>query len=111
MRKTFLETHEFTEWVREYLSDEGLSDLQRELQNDPETGVVMGGLKSGKYVFYMGVKMPTLTDGTANTVLGYAATTPTAGGLVVMADGSGQNMTAAEFAAAPKPPNAKLSQP
>jgi hypothetical protein len=43
MKKTFVETREFTEWVKEYLSDEGLSDLQRELLDDPETGVVMPG--------------------------------------------------------------------
>jgi hypothetical protein len=43
MRKTFIETPEFTEWVREYLSDEHLADLQRELQNDPDSGAVMPG--------------------------------------------------------------------
>ncbi len=80
-------------------------------QKAPEAAIVIGSIKSGKYVFYMGVRLTTLTDGTVNTVLGYAATTPTAGGLVVMADGSVQTMTAAQFAAAPKPPNGKLSQP
>ena len=43
MWKTFIETDDFTEWVREYLSDEALSDLQKKLLNDPETGVVMPG--------------------------------------------------------------------
>jgi len=43
MTKTFIETSEFTEWVREYLSDEILSDFQKELLNDPDTGVVMPG--------------------------------------------------------------------
>jgi hypothetical protein len=38
MRKTFLETREFTEWVKEYLSDEVLAGLQQELLNDPEGG-------------------------------------------------------------------------
>src|SRR5262249_46176291 len=43
MRKTFVETAEFTEWVKEYLSDDALSDLQRQLLNDPDTGSVMPG--------------------------------------------------------------------
>jgi hypothetical protein len=43
MKKTFIETAEFTQWVKEYLSDEVLSDLQRELQNDPDRGSVMPG--------------------------------------------------------------------
>ena len=43
MKKTFVETREFTEWVKEYLSDDALADFQRELSNDPETGSVMPG--------------------------------------------------------------------
>jgi len=43
MKKTFVETSEFTKWVEEYLSDEALSDFQRELLNDPETGSAMPG--------------------------------------------------------------------
>jgi hypothetical protein len=43
MNKTFVETREFTEWVKVYLSDEVLSELQQELRNDPETGSVMPG--------------------------------------------------------------------
>jgi hypothetical protein len=43
MKKTFVETREFTEWVKLYLSDEALSELQRELLNDAETGTVMPG--------------------------------------------------------------------
>ena len=43
MRKTFIETPEFTEWIKEYLSDDQLAGLQRELLNDPETGSVMPG--------------------------------------------------------------------
>jgi hypothetical protein len=43
MKKTFIETHEFTEWVKDYLPDEQLSRLQRELMNDPDSGVVMPG--------------------------------------------------------------------
>ena len=43
MNKTFIETNEFTEWVKKYLSDESLADLQRELLEDSETGSVMPG--------------------------------------------------------------------
>ena len=43
MRKTFIETPEFTEWIKEYLPDEQLADLQRELLSNPETGSVMPG--------------------------------------------------------------------
>ena len=43
MQKTFVETAEFTAWVKEYLSDDALSDLQRELLNAPDTGSVMPG--------------------------------------------------------------------
>jgi hypothetical protein len=43
MKKTFVETAEFTEWVKEYLSDDALSDLQRELLNAPDMGPVMPG--------------------------------------------------------------------
>jgi hypothetical protein len=43
MRKSFIETAEFTEWVKEHLSDEALSEPQRGLLNDPEMGSVMPG--------------------------------------------------------------------
>jgi hypothetical protein len=43
MKKTFVETAEFTEWVKEHLSDDALSELQRELLNAPDTGSVMPG--------------------------------------------------------------------
>jgi len=43
MKKTFVETREFTDWVKEYMSDEALADCQRALLNDPETGSVMPG--------------------------------------------------------------------
>jgi putative transcriptional regulator len=43
MQKIFIETDEFTAWVAEYLSDDDLAALQRELLADPEKGVVMPG--------------------------------------------------------------------
>src|SRR5947207_234923 len=43
MKKTFVETSEFTEWVKVYMSDDALADLQRELIHDPDTGSVMPG--------------------------------------------------------------------
>jgi hypothetical protein len=53
MRKTFVETAEFTQWVKEYLSDDALSELQRQLLNDPHAGSVMprcGGLRKMRVV-------------------------------------------------------------
>jgi len=43
MRKTFIESSEFTEWLSEHLSDDGLAQLQLVLMKDPEAGVVMPG--------------------------------------------------------------------
>jgi hypothetical protein len=43
MRKTFIETAEFTEWVKTYLSDDDLAAVQRELLADPERGDVIPG--------------------------------------------------------------------
>ncbi len=43
MNKTFVKTREFTQLVKNYLSDDALSDFQRELLNDPEAGSVMPG--------------------------------------------------------------------
>jgi hypothetical protein len=43
MKKTFIETPEFTEWVKEYLPDEHLAYLQQDLLHDPEAGSVMPG--------------------------------------------------------------------
>jgi hypothetical protein len=69
-------------------------------------------LKSGKYVIYLDVTITKLTDGSVNTVLGYETSVPASGGPVVMADSSVREMTAAEFAAAKKPPApAKPSKP
>jgi hypothetical protein len=43
MRKSFIESNEFTNWFKSHLGDEGLLDLQRELLNDPDAGDVMPG--------------------------------------------------------------------
>lgn len=43
MIKAFVETSEFSEWVKKYLSDDSLAELQRELLDDPDTGAVMTG--------------------------------------------------------------------
>jgi mRNA-degrading endonuclease RelE of RelBE toxin-antitoxin system len=43
MKAVFIESFEFTEWVTEYLADENLIALQRELIGNPETGDVMPG--------------------------------------------------------------------
>jgi hypothetical protein len=80
-------------------------------QADPGAAPVIADLQSGKYVIYLGVDISKLPDGAVNTVLAYEANVPTAGGPVLMADVSTREMTAAEFAAAKKPPNAKPSKP
>ena len=43
MKKTFVETKEFSQWAGEHLSDFSLAELQRELLKDPDTGAVMTG--------------------------------------------------------------------
>src|SRR6516164_6503716 len=43
MRKTFIESAEFTEWVRAYLTDDDLATMQRDLLADPEKGEVIPG--------------------------------------------------------------------
>jgi hypothetical protein len=72
------------------------------LVSDPEEKALVSAVAAGEYVIYWNVKFPTLTAGTQNTVLGYEKKVPTEGGTVLMADGSVQQMTAEDFAAAPK---------
>ncbi|HWE38037.1 MAG TPA: hypothetical protein VG406_15810 [Isosphaeraceae bacterium] len=43
MQYIFIETSEFSEWVRTYLDDDDLSVLQRDLLTDPRRGAVMPG--------------------------------------------------------------------
>src|SRR6478609_6239249 len=43
MRKAFIETGEFTEWVTELLADEEYAALQRELLDTPDKGEVIPG--------------------------------------------------------------------
>lgn len=43
MKKTFIEFADFTEWVKSYLTDEGLAAMQRELLVDPQRGEVIPG--------------------------------------------------------------------
>jgi hypothetical protein len=71
-----------------------------------ETGAqpVLAKVQGGDYVFFWDVKLGDLGKGAgmSQTVLGYEKDAPTAGGLVVMGDGTVKSMTAAEFNAAPK---------
>jgi hypothetical protein len=61
-------------------------------------------LQRGDFVLIWDASIPaSFPQGTSNTVLGYEASAPTNGGLVLMGDGSVQEMTAAQFQAAPKP--------
>jgi hypothetical protein len=52
MKRAFVETIEFTQWAKAYLSDESLAELQRELLKDPGLGSVMtgcGGLRKMRF--------------------------------------------------------------
>jgi prepilin-type processing-associated H-X9-DG protein len=76
-------------------------DLLPYIENN---AVLLQKMKSD-YTIIWGVdlKNPTLlTQGTKNTVLGYESSAPTSGGQVLMCDGSVEQMTAAEFKAAPQ---------
>jgi hypothetical protein len=43
MKKTFIESREFSEWVKGHLTDESLAEVQRILSHDPESGAVIPG--------------------------------------------------------------------
>jgi len=43
MKAVFIESIEFTQWVTEYLTDQALTALQRDLMCDPEAGDAMPG--------------------------------------------------------------------
>jgi hypothetical protein len=78
-------------------------------QKEPtQTGVVpliQQCKPGGKYTFYWNVNIGKLPPGTSGTtVLGYENKVTTGTGIVVMADGTPQTMTAAQFNAATKPP-------
>jgi hypothetical protein len=80
-------------------------DLMTAMAGEPGAKAVVQMVKDGKYVLIWGTSIAEMQknpQGSTGTVLGYEATAPTAGGLVLMGDGAVQNMTAAEFAAAPK---------
>jgi hypothetical protein len=79
------------------------AELQKFLEGFPDA---VQAIQSGEIVVYWNAKVPTdFPKGTSNTVLAYDKVVPASGGVVVMGDGSPRVMTAAEFAAAPKPAN------
>jgi hypothetical protein len=43
MEVVFIESREFTDWVKNYLTDQALSALRRDLLSEPESGDVMPG--------------------------------------------------------------------
>ena len=43
MRKTFIESTGFTDWLSKFLDDDAYAALQRELMEDPDRGAVMPG--------------------------------------------------------------------
>jgi hypothetical protein len=81
------------------------ADDLKSVTGSPQEQAVVQMVKDGKYVLVWGTtiaEMQKNPGGSTGTVLGYEASVPTAGGLVLMGDASVRNMTAAEFAAAPK---------
>jgi hypothetical protein len=79
----------------------GVADLLPLLSSEPDAAQA---LQSGEFVILWGAKVPQdFPQGTSVTVLGYDKDVPTKGGLVLLGDGSVQNMTLAEFNAAPRP--------
>lgn len=69
---------------------------------DPTAAPAIALLQNGEVVFIWGVKIQDMKQGTANTILAYEAGVPTNGGIVLMADGSVRQVTAAEFQQTPK---------
>ncbi len=80
------------------------AQLGKYLADFPEA---LQAVQNGDIVVYWGAKVPTdFPAGASNTVLAYEKAVPSNGGLVAMGDASTRSMTAAEFAAAPKPKQA-----
>jgi hypothetical protein len=81
------------------------ADDLKAVTSGPQEQAVVQMVKDGKYVLLWGATIPEMQQnpgGSSGTILGYEAGAPSAGGLVLMGDASVRNMTAAEFAAAPK---------
>jgi hypothetical protein len=76
-----------------------LDELAPFFENDAK---LLEALRRGDYIFIYKVHILKMTAGTSNTILAYEKDVPSKGGLVLMADGSVQTMTAQEFQAAPK---------
>jgi hypothetical protein len=83
--------------------------LQWAQKGDPgTTGLIQQTGPGGKYVILWGAGIPKdFPQGAFQTVLGYESAVPQQGGVVLMGDASVKQMTATEFAAAPKPATAK----
>lgn len=79
-----------------------IEEFQQAAAGDPDAMSVLNLIKSGQITFLYGARMQDMTQGTSNTILAHEATVPANGGIVLMADGSVKQMTAAEFQAAPK---------
>lgn len=89
-------------------------DLQRGPANADELRKYLAGfedayqaVQSGDIVVFWNARVPAdFPQGLGNTVLAHDKGVPANGGLVLMGDGSTRTMTAAEFAAAPRPKQA-----
>lgn len=79
----------------------GPQDFQKMPDSDP---AVVAALQSGQLIVVWDVKISELsrTQPLSNFVLGWEATTPTSGGIVLFADGAVQEMTPQQFQSATK---------
>jgi len=73
---------------------EDLPDLKKDMP------AVYQGIQDGIYVVFWNARA---TGDSSQTLLAYVKDAPTQGGMVVMLDGSVQNLSAAQFQAALKP--------
>ena len=85
----------------------GPKDVDDFLQgtNAEDHPVIKMTAAGGPVVFIWGVNIPDARAGAGNTVLAHQSQVPTSGGIVLFVDGHVERLTAAQFAARPKPPS------
>jgi hypothetical protein len=87
------------------LGPASVEDLQPLATGDPEAEAVLDAVRKGRFVLLWNVDVHAAgrtRPGMAFTVLGYERGVPESGGMVLMVDGSVEEMKAAKFAASQK---------
>lgn len=93
-----------------YYEDKGYApqsadDLFTLARGNPQAEEALQKVRDGEYVFYWGANLKAISrtrSGFTSTVLGYEKDAPTAGGVVVMAEYTAQEMAPPVFAKAAK---------